>query len=192
LAARPAGHEKGAGKAPALLGVVLLCVLASFGMLVAALVTAGTGWAWGSVGASGVAAGLLVADRIGRRHGVSSMGAAADGDPRDHGADTRPQPQPFDELDAVDLDPAVEPPEEDTDAADAIMISDLTDEVWVIDERPRYHLHGCRWIGQRDTIPLLLTEARELGFTPCAICTPDSRLAAAHRATRRRGDDVTS
>jgi hypothetical protein len=82
------------------------------------------------------------------------------------------------------LDPDREPPEEDTDAADAIAVSELDREVVVIDERPRYHLAGCRWVGDRATIPLPVREARELGFTPCSVCTPDARLAAERRRVR--------
>jgi hypothetical protein len=47
-----------------LLVVVLLLVLGAFGLLVIALVTGRTGWAWGSVAASAVGGVLLVADRI--------------------------------------------------------------------------------------------------------------------------------
>lgn len=82
------------------------------------------------------------------------------------------------------LDPEREPAEEDTDAADVLAVSELDREVVVIDERPRYHLAGCRWVGDRATIPLPVREARELGFTPCSVCTPDVRLAAERRGAR--------
>jgi hypothetical protein len=77
--------------------------------------------------------------------------------------------------------PVPDPAEEDTDAADALVVSELTDEVLVLDERPRYHLAGCAWVGDRPTIPLPVNEARQLGFTPCGRCTPDAKLAAATR-----------
>ncbi len=232
------------GRAPALLWVVLGLVLASFGLLVAALVTSRTGWAWGSVGASGIAAGLLVADWTARRRtepdsaefdraayarvgGVDDNRSAPAKSDDDHserddepdltGASTTGERDVDENTDAagddrtepaasgsappepnataaavsngappVDVpDAEVEPPEESTDAADAIVVSELTDEVVVIDERPRYHLRGCQWVGQRRTLPLPLDEARELGFTPCAVCRPDFTLAAGHRATRR-------
>lgn len=54
------------GRAPVLLVVVLLLVLGSFGLLVVALVTGQTSWAWGSVAASAVAGVLLVTDWIAR------------------------------------------------------------------------------------------------------------------------------
>jgi hypothetical protein len=84
----------------------------------------------------------------------------------------------------VTTDPAVEPAEENTDATDRLVVSELSDEVVVIDERPRYHMAACAWLGDRPTLPLPVSEARELGFTPCAQCAPDSTLAARHRARR--------
>jgi hypothetical protein len=75
-----------------------------------------------------------------------------------------------------------EPVEEDTDAADLLLVCELTDEVLVVDERPRYHLAGCRWLGSKPTEPLPVKEARELGFTPCVSCGPDAELARRHRA----------
>jgi hypothetical protein len=60
----------------------------------------------------------------------------------------------------------------------------LPDEVLVIDEQPRYHLTGCRALASRPTIPLPVREAVELGFTPCAWCTPDRSLAERHPAAR--------
>lgn len=76
----------------------------------------------------------------------------------------------------------VEPAEERADIADAVSAMESAAEVVVIDERPRYHLRGCPWVGRRTTLPLPLDEARELGFTPCAVCRPDATLAARRRA----------
>ncbi|HVV22676.1 MAG TPA: hypothetical protein VHF06_24790 [Pseudonocardiaceae bacterium] len=147
-----------------LLGVLVL-VLAALGLLVAALVTSAMLWAWGSVAASVLAAILLVVDWSRRRR------RAADEEP------APPEPEP-----AVDeADPDAEPGEEDTDAADLLVVTDLDTEVRVLDERPRYHLATCRWVGERLTLPLPVREARELGFTPCAVCSPDRALAAGHR-----------
>ena len=61
------------------------------------------------------------------------------------------------------------------------MVSGLDAEVHVIDERPRYHLAKCPWVGGRPTMPLPVSEARQLGFTPCAVCGPDAVLARRHR-----------
>ncbi|MDR7300560.1 hypothetical protein [Haloactinomyces albus] len=83
---------------------------------------------------------------------------------------------------AVGIDVGGEPAEEDTDAADVLVVSELETPVAVIDERPRYHLEDCGWASRYDTIPLPVREARELGFTPCGYCEPDATLAA-HRRT---------
>lgn len=76
------------------------------------------------------------------------------------------------------------PGEEQTDAADALIVADLDTEVLVVDEYPRYHFGECGWLTDRDTIPIAVSEARELGFSPCARCEPDAALAASHREAR--------
>ncbi|WAL63652.1 hypothetical protein ORV05_21905 [Amycolatopsis cynarae] len=73
------------------------------------------------------------------------------------------------------------PGEEPTAPEDAQVVARLETEVVVVDEYPRYHFPDCAWLEARATIPLVVKEARELGFTPCARCTPDARLIAAHR-----------
>lgn len=75
-----------------------------------------------------------------------------------------------------------EPGEEDTDAADLLVVYELTDEVLVIDEHPRYHLTRCPWPDHARAERLPVREARELGFTPCDRCRPDTALARRHRA----------
>jgi hypothetical protein len=83
---------------------------------------------------------------------------------------------------AVSSEPGEEPEEEDTDAADWLVVSELDSEVVVLDERPRYHLRSCGWLGERTVVRLPVREARELGFTPCALCVPDATLARRARA----------
>lgn len=83
------------------------------------------------------------------------------------------------------LGPDGAPPEEPRDADAAALVAGLEDEVLVVDELPRYHLAGCRSIGASPVIPLPAREAVELGFTPCAWCTPDRALSARHRAPVR-------
>ncbi|WP_369254346.1 hypothetical protein [Geodermatophilus amargosae] len=77
-----------------------------------------------------------------------------------------------------------DPPEEDVEFTDLLMVVDLTDEVLVVDEHPRYHLAGCPWLAGRPTFPLPVKEARTDGFTPCGRCGPDRFLAGAERARR--------
>jgi hypothetical protein len=232
-----------------MLVLVLLLVVASLGLLIAALTTANTLWAWISVLISVVAAGLLIMDWVRNRRRRSQAAPAADrartttprepvgpaisridlptvtvadtpaellGDEADWPreplgpaishmnlptvAAEDPDEDPFAEFDRVlppvsrveatiaqppvTIDPLVEPAEENTDATDLLVVSELSDEVVVIDERPRYHLAACPWLGDRPTMPLPVSEARELGFTPCSQCSPDSTLAARHRARR--------
>jgi hypothetical protein len=76
-----------------------------------------------------------------------------------------------------------EPPEEPFDPAVAPIVARLEDEVFVIDEQPRYHVASCRAVSTHATIPLPAREAIELGFTPCGWCTPDAVLADRHRAS---------
>ncbi|QIZ34076.1 hypothetical protein [Saccharopolyspora sp. ASAGF58] len=131
--------------------VVLALVLVAGGVLAGAVVAGEPDLAWLSVLASAVGVGLLVADRR-RRTGAGERPPAASAS-----ADGR------------------EPGEERSNAAAA---ADPDAEVLVLDERPRYHVRTCEWLGERKTIALPLREARDLGFTPCARCAPNATLAA--------------
>jgi hypothetical protein len=194
--------------------IVLALVVAAFGLLIAALTTANTLWAWLSVIVSVVAAALLVTDWLrGRRtaraaaRAVGSVGRGPvpvtappppvayenhvdeDVDFEDDYVEGGVAAEPARSGPAVPEEPAEpadlgEPGEEPTDAADLLVVADLAVEVRVVDEHPRYHLTDCRWLGTRATIPIAVAEARQLGFTPCARCEPDRRLAAQHRAAR--------
>lgn len=179
-----------------MLYLVLILVVVAFGLLIAALTTAHTVWAWISVGISVFAAGLLVFDWLRGRRRVAATSAPRVADPG-------PEPEP--EVEAVAAEPVFEltepeapppalapepepddpePGEEATDAADLLIVNDLSVEVVVVDEHPRYHLTRCTWLSGKETIPLPVSEARELGFTPCARCGPDAVLAKQHRASR--------
>jgi hypothetical protein len=202
--------------------IVLVLVLAALGLLVTALITASSLWAWVSIGLSVLAGLLLVADWLRRRRRSSVpaapalsgraapealpasavsppeaeapespaeeeqttlIPAAGDlGDPADT-PDT-PDPEPAEEADAsaeTETKPDSDPGVEETPEADVAVLADLEDEVVVVDEHPRYHLTTCPWLGTRDTIPIGVGEARQLGFTPCDRCRPDATLVAAHR-----------
>lgn len=90
---------------------------------------------------------------------------------------TAPAGQP-DEPAAVEVEPPDEPAVQQVSAADAERVGRMSTEVLVIDGRPRYHLPGCVHLLGRDSEPLPVSEALELGFTPCALCEPDSALLA--------------
>jgi hypothetical protein len=79
-----------------------------------------------------------------------------------------------------------EPPVEVVEVTDLLLVLDLTDEVLVVDEHPRYHLAGCPHLAGVDTIRLPMDEARTDGFTPCGTCAPDHNLALRERTRRAR------
>ncbi|WP_409179435.1 hypothetical protein F9C11_23080 [Amycolatopsis sp. VS8301801F10] len=208
-----------------MLYIVLLLVLAALGLLVTALITGTSLWAWVSIGLSVLAGLLLLVDWLRRRKGADTAGPAdedsadssdaegsedsedSDGEkgeavPAEKDAEQTalipatgelgdpaevPEPEigkpaseagPKSEAKAVrDTPPGVE----ETAPEDLEVVKDLEDEVVVVDEYPRYHLVDCGWLSGRDTIPIGVGEARQLGFTPCARCGPDAVLAAAHR-----------
>ena len=76
---------------------------------------------------------------------------------------------------------------EDVEVTDLLLVMDLTDEVLVVDEHPRYHVPGCRHLAGHPAIPLPLDEARTDGFTPCGTCAPDRHLAERARARKSAG-----
>ena len=86
-----------------------------------------------------------------------------------------------DDDDDFDEDPPDEPVAQQVSPGDQARVARMTNEVLVIDGRPRYHLPGCVHLLGRDSEPLPVHEAVELGFTPCGLCEPDSALIAASR-----------
>ena len=179
--------------------VALLLLLAAVGLLVASFVTSGTWWAWASIAVSGLAAAVLVARwwRARRRRAAASgrhrrmrktaTRNASAGEPDAVPAPAVKRPVPEDgsaPSAAVPPSDGAEPVEEDTDAADLLVVCELEDEVLVVDEHPRYHLAGCGWLESRAVEPLPASEARSLGFTPCARCGPDAELADRSRRSR--------
>ncbi len=161
--------------------LALLLVLAALGLLIVALATSAMFWAWLSVVASVAATAMLIADWWRRRHAPATPAAEPAAPPA---TTDEPAALSFSLVNPeAELDPETEPAEEDTDAADVLIVTDLDVEVRVLDERPRYHLTGCRWVGERLTLPLPVGEARQLGFSPCAICTPDAVIAERYRAS---------
>ncbi len=186
-----------------LLLAILLLLLAAAGLVVAAFVTGHIVLAWGSVGASAVVAvALLALRRRARRHRREAAEADRDSaledeeqddasvDPQlGHISAQRLEPSPAAaEPVADDEDADAEPDEEDTDAADLLVVWEMPDEVLVVDEHPRYHLARCAWPDPARTERLPVQEARELGFTPCAQCRPDASLARRLRVASAKQD----
>jgi hypothetical protein len=142
---------------------IVVLLFAAVGLLIAALGTDHTGLAWGSVVLSVVAAGMIL--RRWRRSWLQRQDA-----PEDESA-LRQEGELFDA-------------EEETDAADLLVVYELVDEVLVNDGHPRYHLARCRFSDHARGERLPVREARDLGFTPCGRCRPDTTLARKHRAAR--------
>jgi hypothetical protein len=187
-----------------------LLVLLGLGLFVAGILTGVTALYWACVAACLVAAVLLVAvrRRIGKEASVAPEGivapdAAATGGTTPERAAT-PAETPVAGPTVLDGEPATggtghgapvgavedlpDPPVEEVEVNDLLLVVDLTDEVLVVDERPRYHLAGCVHVAGRTTIPLPLDEARTDGFTPCAACAPDRNLAERARARTEAAD----
>ncbi|MEV4509014.1 hypothetical protein AB0K00_08685 [Dactylosporangium sp. NPDC049525] len=112
-------------------------------------------------------------------------------EPREAAAPQQPDVPPFEEYpqaaagewsvdgeDYDDEDPEDEPPIQASSAADIARVSTMTDEVLVIDGRPRYHVRGCVHLLGRESEPLPIGEAVELGFTPCSVCEPNDVVLA--------------
>lgn len=181
------------------MGAALL-VLLGLGLFAAGLLTGVTAWYWACVGACAAAAVLIVLARRSMSHAPARAPAAAAGTSGPVAA-AAPGASPSDGAAraagngaAASAASAVgaplrhhqpdDPPVEEVEVTDLLLIVDLTDEVLVVDEHPRYHVTDCRWLQGRGTIPLPLDEARTDGFTPCGVCRPDRTLAARTRARR--------
>ncbi|HEX2144646.1 MAG TPA: hypothetical protein VHG10_09080 [Glycomyces sp.] len=74
---------------------------------------------------------------------------------------------------------AAEPTEQRMSSVEAAALMRLDTEVAVVDGRPRFHHSACVHLSGREREPLPVAEALELGFTPCALCEPVSRLLLA-------------
>lgn len=191
-----------------MLYLVLLLVLGALALLVTALITSGSLWAWLSIALSVLAALALFVDWLRRpKAGEPAEAAASDenAEPADEKTADVVEPAEADEpeerpalvgkaagpAESDELDDAV-PAEEETDAADLLIVCELEDQVIVVDEHPRYHLAECGWLGDKDTIPIAVSEARELGFTPCARCGPDALLAGKTRQKKRKSSWISN
>jgi hypothetical protein len=164
-------------------------VLLGLGLFVAAVLTGVTVMYWVCVAVCVLAAVVLAVARKRLSGGTSGQPAAADKKP----ADDAPAPTESDVTKApAETAPAAgkpaqelgDPPAEDVEVTDLLLVVDLEDEVLVLDERPRYHLAGCVHLTGRTPIPLPHDEARTDGFTPCGVCTPDRVLADRVRARK--------
>jgi hypothetical protein len=109
--------------------------------------------------------------------GAASAPAASASAPAASAAEPEPVEEEFDEPDADDPDD--EPLPQAVRPADAVRVARMDAEVLVVDGRPRYHLADCPHLVGKLTEPIPVNEAIELGFSPCGLCRPVDRLAAA-------------
>lgn len=189
-----------------IVGAALL-VLVGLGLFVAGLLTGVTAFYWGCVAVCVLAAALLF---LARRPSATPADDAADrceGDDPGTAAEApetvarrapketapiegRAVPDEPVEGRAVPDEPVEqgEPAVEQVEVTDLLLVVELTDEVLVVDERPRYHLEGCRYLRGHEPIPIPLDGARADGFTPCGGCTPDRQLADRARTRRAAAD----
>jgi hypothetical protein len=159
----------------------LLVVSIGASLLAAVALVAGARQAAGRASApSGAEAGHSRRDGDGRGSGIPTQQTSATVDIGDAGwrqppgsPVTEPRERPA-VADGYDDEPAAE----ETTAEQAARVVRLADEVRVVDGRPRYHLDECPHLVGREHEPLPVAEAVELGFTPCAHCTPDTVLLA--------------
>jgi hypothetical protein len=187
------------------MGAALL-VLLGLGLFVAGLMTGVEAFFWGCVAACGTAAVLLFlarrqttakpdntsttpgqsGDRPEGAEATTAVGSDADVGTEPSPAEGSTPPAARSGVPAHAAPPAhlPDPPVEEVEVTDLLLVVDLTDEVLVLDEHPRYHLAGCVHLRGRTPIPLPLDEARRDGFTPCAVCAPDRHLAEQVRARK--------
>ncbi len=78
-------------------------------------------------------------------------------------------------------DPVGEPAVEPATAEQRARVARLSSDVYVLDGYPRYHLADCVQLVAREEEPeaLPVSEAEELGFTPCSACAPVRTLLSA-------------
>lgn len=69
-----------------------------------------------------------------------------------------------------------EPPVQVVASEEVAQVALLDAEVFVIDNRPRYHLADCPHLEGRVSESVPVAEAMEHGFTPCGRCAPITTL----------------
>jgi hypothetical protein len=136
--------------------VTLLLLVVALGFLISGIVASNPVLVVGSIVTSAVVALLIIRER--RRRVTSTARAAVQSAAEPHATVSADEPAAA--LTTAPTDRRPEAP------------------VWVVDGRPRYHLSTCASLANRDTEIVPLSQAVQDGFTPCALCDPDTALAA--------------
>ncbi|WP_324277422.1 hypothetical protein [Blastococcus brunescens] len=186
-----------------------LCVLLGLGLFLGGILTGVTAFYWGCVAVCVVAAVLLFlarrkltqspgrppgpprsVRRPRRRPRAPAPTTGRRGSGRARGSVRLRRPGGATAASVAGATPAADladPPVEEVEVTDLLVVVDLKDEVLVVDEHPRYHVDGCVHLAGHTPIPLPLDEARTDGFTPCAVCAPDRTLAQRARDRKAAG-----
>jgi hypothetical protein len=141
---------------------ILLLLVVALGFLVLGLVAGSTPLVTTSVVTSVVAI-LLVPEPVSPAVEAPLVAEEQDDDGDETGTDPDFDPVPRDE-------PGIA-------TSQAPLAGHADDLVFVIDGRPRYHVTTCGFIVGRGSEPVTLRQAVEDGFTPCALCDPDTALS---------------
>lgn len=104
------------------------------------------------------------------------MDYAVDRDPELRFEDAPPRQSRGDMINRHRAPESDEPTEQRMSSVEAAALMRLDTEVAVVDGRPRFHHTACAHLSGRENEALPVAEALELGFTPCALCEPVSRL----------------
>lgn len=141
---------------------------------------------YAAIGLSIVSAVFLLVGVFQRPPVASEPREAVGGDTKRQAPQQAPKQEPRQESappsqehdEPVEADATAEFPLEAPNGAFHVQSAATGADVLVISGRPRYHVGGCEYVeGHDDSEPLPITEARELGFTPCGTCRPDETLA---------------
>ncbi len=73
-------------------------------------------------------------------------------------------------------DPADEPAPELLLGSEEKRLAEMDGEVFVVDGRPRFHIPECDHLADKASQGLPVSEAVELGFTPCSLCAAATTL----------------
>lgn len=164
----------------------LLLIVVAVALLMLGLVDGANGYLVGSIVASLLASLALI---VGGRQ-YAARRATAGGTAPPTGGPGGPTARPgrtTPEGPLPDGDLADEPAAQATSAGDSARVARLGAEVVVVAGRPRYHLEECIHLHGRSTTRLSARAAVEQGFTPCALCEPDTALLATRVARRASG-----
>ncbi len=159
-------------------GALVLCAVL---LLIAGLAAHGLTIIYASIAVSGCAAGMLLAAGRRRRRG-SAADRPADASAADLPQTAAPPAAGNDDEDegpeaaSQRARPGQSEPAAAAAGPDPGMAGGTPTEaiVFVVGDRPLYHLEGCPRLDMSAAEPIEVEEAREIGFTRCPTCRPEA------------------